>query len=89
MRTEEYWIVNHTKHGRRAWVEGMECGEIGRSLVHWKNWMKVSIHSTDQDGERKLRHVGARSYTALKTMLRSFIIYYIISEEPLKCSKQG
>lgn len=33
--------------------------------------MKASVNSIDSEGESFMRFIGARSYAALKTMLRS------------------
>lgn len=50
--------------------------------------MKASVNSIDEE-DSFIKLVGTSSYAALNTMLRSFIIYCMINEEPLRCSRQG
>lgn len=64
-------------------MEGMSYTEIGRSLVPW-NLMKTGNNSSDQEGGGFHVMFGGWLHTALKTVLRSFIIYCMIKEEPLR-----
>lgn len=50
--------------------------------------MKASVNSIDSEGESFMRFIGARSYAALKTMLRS-LSFIAWSRTLLRCSRQG
>ena len=51
--------------------------------------MKAGSNSSDQEGREFHVILGGWLHIALKTVLRRFIIYCMIKEESLRCSRQG